>query len=192
MINMKLNKNMVASLILLVLVAALYRIIPGRPYGFAPQWAMAVFAGAVIRDKKFAMILPVLSMFFSDMFYQILYTNGLSDMPGFYEGQWQNYILFGFLTLVGFQIRKLNFVNIIIASLAAPTIYFILSNLVLWAGWSGTRGLGRPKTWSGLMQCYSDALPFYRTSLYASLVFGALLFGSYILITRNLERKVAV
>ena len=192
MINMKLNKNMVASLILLVLVAALYRIIPGRPYGFAPQWAMAVFAGAVIRDKKFAMILPVLSMFFSDMFYQILYTNGLSDMPGFYEGQWQNYILFGFLTLVGFQIRKLNFVNIIIASLAAPTIYFILSNLVLWAGWSGTRGLGRPKTWSGLMQCYSDALPFYRTSLYASLVFGALLFGSYILITRNAERKVAV
>src|SRR5215471_17593285 len=120
---MKLNKNMVASLILLVLVASLYRIIPGRPYGFAPQWAMAVFAGAVIRDKKLAMILPVLSMFFSDMFYQILYSNGLSDIPGFYEGQWQNYILFGLLTLIGFQIRKLNVLNILLASLAAPTVY---------------------------------------------------------------------
>jgi hypothetical protein len=189
---MKLNKNMVASLILLVLVASLYRIIPGRPYGFAPQWAMAIFAGAVIRDKKLAMILPVLSMFFSDMFYQILYSNGLSDIPGFYEGQWQNYILFGLLTFIGFQIRKLNVLNILLASLAAPTVYFILSNLILWAGWSGTRGLGRPKTWTGLMQCYNDALPFYRTSLFATVIFSALLFGSYFLISRNAERKVAI
>src|SRR5215471_13570155 len=99
---MKLSKAIIWSFVLLVVVAALYRVIPGRPYGFAPQWAMAVFAGAVIKDKKFALIIPVLSMFFSDMFYQILYSNGLSDIPGFYEGQWQNYILFGLLTLIGF------------------------------------------------------------------------------------------
>jgi len=60
---MKSSKNIVWSFILLVIVAALYRIIPGRPFGFAPQWAMAVFAGAVIRDKKWAFIIPVLSMF---------------------------------------------------------------------------------------------------------------------------------
>ena len=84
---------MVASLILLVLVAALYRIIPGRAYGFAPQWAMAIFAGAVIKDKKLAMILPVLSMFFSDLFYQILYSNGLSDMPGFMRAMAELYFV---------------------------------------------------------------------------------------------------
>jgi hypothetical protein len=185
---MKLSKTIVWSFILLVIVAAFYRIIPGRPYGFAPQWAMAIFAGAVIKDKKFALIIPVLSMFFSDMFYQVLYASGLSDMQGFYEGQWQNYILFGSLSFIGFLIKRINVVNVLMASIAAPTIYFILSNLILWAGWSGTRGLGRPKTWDGLLLCYNDALPFYRTSIESTIVFSAILFGSFYFITRNAVR----
>jgi len=188
---MKLDKNLGWSLVLLILIAALYRIIPGRPFGFAPQWAIAIFAGAVIRDKKLALAVPVLSMFFSDMFFQILYASGLSSMQGFYEGQWQNYLLFGMLTFIGFAIRKINALNIFIASIAAPTVYFILSNFILWAGWSGTRGYGRPKTWSGLTQCYNDALPFYRTSIYATIVFSIVLFGTYYLLKRNLVKNTA-
>jgi uncharacterized protein DUF6580 len=182
---MKLNKTLIWSLLLLTLVAALYRIIPGRPYGFAPQWAMAVFAGAVIKNKKWAFAIPVLSMLISDIIYQILFINGLSAMQGFYEGQWQNYLLFALLVVIGFAIRKMNVLNIFVASIASPTVYFILSNLVLWAGWSGSRGLGRPKTFSGLMQCYTDALPFYRTSLIATIVFSAILFGTYYFISKK-------
>lgn len=188
---MKLSKTIIWSFVLLILVAAIYRVIPGRPYGFAPQWAMAVFAGAIIKDKKFALIIPVLSMFFSDMFYQVLYASGLSDMQGFYEGQWQNYILFGSLTFVGFFIKKINIVSVLLASVAAPTIYFILSNLILWAGWTGTRGLGRPKTWDGLVLCYNDALPFYRTSVISTIVFSAILFGSFFIISRNSTKVVS-
>jgi Family of unknown function (DUF6580) len=172
-----------------MIVAALYRVIPGRPFGFAPQLAMAIFAGAVIKDRKFALIIPVLSMFFSDMFYQILYSSGLSTIQGFYEGQWQNYLLFGLMTFVGFMIRKINVINVITASFIAPTLYFILSNFILWAG-TGTRGLGRPKTWSGLMQCYNDALPFYRMSLLATLVFSGIFFGTYYLISKNASKTV--
>ena len=86
---------------------------------------MAVFAGAVIKDKKWAFIIPVLSMFISDLLYQVLYIGGVTDMQGFYEGQWQNYILFTLLVFVGFAIKKLNVLQITIASLAAPTLYFI-------------------------------------------------------------------
>jgi hypothetical protein len=182
---MKLSKTIIWSLIILIVILSLYRVFPNRPYGFAPQWAMAVFAGAVIKDKKWAFIVPVLSMFISDLLYQILYSAGLSTMQGFYEGQWQNYILFGVLVFVGMAIRKINVVNVLIASLAAPTIYFILSNFILWAGWTGTRGLGRPKTFDGLLLCYNDAIPFYRTSLYATVIFSAILFGAYYLIRKN-------
>lgn len=182
---MKLNKSLIWSLILLTVIAAVYRIIPNRPWGFAPQWAMAVFAGAVIKEKKWAFIIPVLSMFISDILYQVLYMNGLTPISGFYDGQWQNYLLFAVLAVFGIMMKKINVMNIFAASLAAPTAYFILSNLVLWAGWSGTRGLGRPKTFSGLMQCYTDALPFYRTSLIATVVFSAVLFGSYYLISKR-------
>jgi hypothetical protein len=183
---MKSSYKIIWSFLLLVLIAALYRIIPGRPYGFAPQWAMAVFAGAVIKDKKWAFIIPVLSMFISDLFYQVLYIGGFSSIPGFYEGQWQNYLLFTLLVFVGFAVKKLNVLQIAAASLAAPSLYFIVSNFLVWASNGTTRGLDRPKTFNGLMLCYSDGIPFYLTSLLATLVFSAILFGTYAFI-RNYQ-----
>lgn len=182
---MKLNKSIVLPFLLLIILFAVYRIIPNRPPGFAPQWAMAIFAGAVIKNKKWAFALPVLSMLISDIIYQALYVNGLSSIQGFYDGQWQNYLLFALLVVIGFAIKKINVQNIFIASLIAPTVYFILSNFVLWAGWSGTRGLGRPKTFNGLMMCYTDAIPFYKTSLIATVVFSAILFGTYYFISKK-------
>jgi hypothetical protein len=176
---MKSSNKIIWSFLLLVVIAALYRIIPGRPYGFAPQWAMAVFAGAVIKDRKWAFIIPILSMFISDLLYQVLYIGGLTSIPGFYEGQWQNYLLFTLLVFVGFAVKKLNVLQITAASLAAPTLYFIVSNFLVWASNGTTRGLDRPKTFNGLMLCYSDGIPFYRTSLLATLVFSAILFGTY-------------
>jgi len=184
---MKVNKNLLLSFLLLTIVAALYRIVP-RPVNFAPQIAMAVFAGAVIKDKKWAFVLPILSMFISDLLYQLLYLNGLTVIPGLYEGQWQNYILFALMTVVGFSIKKIKVLNVLAASIAAPTIFFILSNFVVWAGWQGTRGLNRPKTFEGLLLCYNDAIPFYGNSVMACIFFSAVFFGTYVLIRRRQEK----
>lgn len=184
---MKSSKNIVWYFLLLVVISALYRIIPGRPFGFAPQWAIAVFAGAVIKDRKWAFIIPVLSMFVSDLLYQVLYSGGLTNMPGFYEGQWQNYVLFTLLVFVGFAVRKINVLQIAVASVAAPTLYFLVSNFLVWASNGITRGLDRPKTFNGLMLCYADGIPFYRMSILATLVFSAILFGSYFFI-RNYQQ----
>lgn len=180
---MKITKSVILSLVLLTLVAALYRVFPNRPLGFAPQYAMAIFGGAIfIKNKKWAFVLPLLSMFLSDLLYQALYIKGLSTIPGFYTGQWQNYVLFALLTGIGFFIKKINVPNVLAASIASPTVYFILSNFVVWAGWQGTRGFNRPKTWDGLMQCYADALPFYPNSIYATIIFSTVLFSGYYLI----------
>src|SRR5580765_1473099 len=165
---MKPSKNLVWLFLLLIIIAAVYRIIPGRPYGFAPQWAMAIFAGAVIKDRKWAFIIPVLSMFISDLFYQGLYLGGITNMKGFYEGQWQNYLLFSLLVFVGMAIKKLNVLQITAASFAAPTFYFLASNFLVWASNGATRGLDRPKTLEGLMLCYTDGIPFYKMSILAT------------------------
>lgn len=187
---MKLSKNVVFTLIALIVVAALYRVIPGRPFGFAPQIAMALFAGAVIKDKKYAFALPLVSMFISDAIYQILYMSGLSIIPGFYEGQAINYILFTSLTAIGFLIKKISVVNVAIASFAAPTVYFLLSNFFVWL--SGTGGYQHPQTFEGLMMTMSDGIPFYKNSIWATLFFSALLFGSYYLFYyRHLKTKQA-
>src|SRR5687767_10613874 len=120
---MKISKQVVVSFILLVIIASLYRIMPDRPYGFAPQIAMAIFGGAIIKDMKLAFLLPLLSMFISDALYEVLYRNGVGNMPGFYEGQITNYILFASMTIFGFMIRKINVAKVIAASFAAPTAF---------------------------------------------------------------------
>ncbi|MEO7800686.1 MAG: DUF6580 family putative transport protein, partial [Ginsengibacter sp.] len=150
---MKISKQVIISFILLVVIASLYRIMPGRPFGFAPQIAMAIFGGAVIKNKKLAFLLPLLSMFVSDVLYEVLYRNGVGNIKGFYEGQISNYILFGSLTVFGFMVNKLNIARLAIASFAAPTVYFLVSNFMVWLSNSAEAGLGRPKTFAGLMQC---------------------------------------
>lgn len=179
---MKITTRIMIALALLTAVCALYRIVPGRPWGFAPQIAMALFGGAIFtNNKKWAFAVPLLSMFLSDVLYEVMYQSGASTMPGFYEGQWQNYLLFALLTTVGFFIRKINVLNVLLASIAAPTVYFIISNFTVWIGGGG---YNRPKTFNGLMMCYNDGLPFYQNSLYATVFFAAVLFGSYYLIKK--------
>jgi hypothetical protein len=190
-VNMKINKDTIWSFVLLVVIAAVYRIIPGRPGGFAPQIAMALFAGSVIADKKMSFLLPLLSMFVSDALFELLYINGLTAFQGFYDGQITNYVLFAGLTVIGFWVKKNNIAHIIGGSLAAATIYFIASNLLLWiAGGLGINNLPYAKNWAGLMECFTVAVPFYLKSIYATLTFSAVLFGAYYLLNKYAFNKV--
>lgn len=172
---MKENKSTLVALGLLILAASLYRVLPNRPFGFAPQWAMAIFGGAVIKDKKLAFLFPLLSMFISDTLYQLLFQNGASQIWGFYEGQLTNYILFGSLTFFGLMIRKISWVKIIAASLAAPSAYFLISNFLVWINGAGYNR-------ATLMQAYADGIPFYQISLIATIVFSVVMFGIYFFI----------
>lgn len=171
---MKQNRSVLAAFGLLILAASLYRVWPDRPFGFAPQWAMAVFAGAIIKNKKLAFLLPVFSIFISDTIYQLMFQNGTSQIWGFYEGQWSNYLLFASLTVFGLMIRKINWIKIMAASLAAPSAYFLISNFLVWIGGGGYHR-------ATLMESYMDGIPFYQMSLLATLVFSGVLFGSYFL-----------
>ncbi len=181
---MKVSRQMIISFILLVVIASLYRIMPGRPFGFAPQIAMAIFGGAIIKDKRYAFLLPLLSMFISDALYEILYRNGIGNMRGFYEGQVTNYILFGLMVCFGFFIKGFNVTRIAAASIAAPTAYFLLSNSLIWFSNSPNAGLGRPKNFSGLLLTLNDGIPFYLWSVAATFIFSAIFFGCYYFLTR--------
>lgn len=176
---MKFSKHTLVPILLLVLIAALYRAIPGRPWGFAPQFAMAVFGGAIIKDRKLAFLLPLASLLISDLLYELLYTYGFTEIRGFYKGMFENYLIFGSLTTIGFFVQANKVSSIAGGLLAAPTAFFFVSNLLTWAG---NGGYQRPMTFSGLVTAYIDGLPFYANSIIASLVFGVVLFvGNYLL-----------
>ena len=183
---MKQNKSIFIAFGLLIISASLYRVWDGRPLGFAPQIAMAIFAGAVIKRKSWAFILPVLSLFISDALYEILYINGMTEIGGFYSGQFTNYLLFAGLVAIGFMIKNIKVSSVLLASLAAPTVYFIVSNLLVWFNGGG---FARPKTLDGLMMCYADAMPFYRGSLVGTLVFSTIMFGGFYMIQQYVVKS---
>lgn len=168
-----------------MLIASLYRIMPGRPLGFAPQIAMALFAGSIVKDKKFAFILPLFSMFVSDLLYEVLYSFNIAAVPGFYEGQLLNYVLIGAVTFIGFAVNSKKILQIIAGSFAGAIAYFFLSNLAVWLGGGlALNNLPYPKTAEGLLTCLTAGLPFLKGSLYATLFFSGILFGGYYLLEK--------
>jgi len=60
------------------------------------------------------------------------------------------------------------------ATLASAVIFYLLTNLSVWAG-----DPLYAKTWSGLIACYTAAIPFFRNSLIGDFSFVAVLFGGF-------------
>ncbi|MGF7230837.1 DUF6580 family putative transport protein [Arachidicoccus sp.] len=175
---MKLSYKILLSFTLLIAVAILYRLIPmpSGIYGITPMFAMAIFGGVLFsKDKKYAFALPLITFFLSDVLFEILFKAGKWSVPGFYSGQLINYILFALVTCLGFFIKKAKVLNIAVASVAAPTLFYILSNFSVWI-----TGNYYPKSLAGLQQCYVAGWPFYFPySIVSTLVFSGILFGAY-------------
>ena len=187
---MKLNKSNLLVLLILILACALYRVWDSRPMGFAPQIAMALFAGSISKDKRFAFLFPILSLFISDLLYQFLYSQGLSTIKGFYSGQWQNYLLIASITIIGFFINKNKIGQIFIGSLAGAVYFFLISNFMVWIGGGlDINNQPYPRSLSGLMLCFSEALPFFKWSVLSTLLFNGVFFGTYYLLGKSVLKK---
>jgi hypothetical protein len=70
------------------------------------------------------------------------------------------------------------------ASLAASLSFFAVSNLAVWAVWNMY-----PKTLTGLAECYTMAIPFFRNTLASDLLFAGAFFGLAALLP-HLSRRV--
>ncbi|AXY75060.1 hypothetical protein D3H65_14205 [Paraflavitalea soli] len=184
---MKLNRSIVIYLVVLIAAASLYRAFDNRMWGFAPQIAMALFGGMAIRNKAWAFALPLFSLFISDVIYEVLYTKGLTPIRGFYDGQWGNYLIMGSVTLIGFLFNKVNIKNIVLGSLIAPVYFFLVSNFMVWAGLGVSL---YPRTWAGLVECFTQAVPFFKGSVLGTFFFSAIFFGVYYFVNRSARHKV--
>ncbi|MBN2820872.1 MAG: hypothetical protein JXP36_18005 [Bacteroidales bacterium] len=160
---------------LFVLFAAFSRLIP-HPPNFAPIGAMALFGAAYFSKKHIALIIPVLSMWLSDIVINnTIYAKYFDGFTFFYQGFYWTYLAFVLIGLVGFLLLKRTKPhNILIASLSASILFFIISNFGVW-----TSGTMYTKDFRGLLTCYTVAIPFFKNSLMGDLVYCGILFGSF-------------
>ena len=155
----------------LILLAVISRILPFHIPNVTPLIAVALFAGAKFNDKKWAVIIPIVSLFISDA---ILSYQNHYDL-------FHNTILFtyGSILLIIFLGRfllneKTKIGKTIGLTLASSLIFFVLSNLGVWLfGNMYTLNL------EGLIQCYVMAIPFNKFTWLGDLFFVFVLFGAH-------------
>ena len=144
--------------------------------GFSPVIAIAVFAGMIIQQRRYSFIMPLLALLVSDLIIHVLYLSGQFDFAGIYHGQWKIYLMLLSTTLIGRLFQAKSYLRIGAAALVAPTLFYLISNFAVWLG---ADGVLYTKDFSGLVQCYVAAIPFYKNALLATVGFLPVLLLSY-------------
>ena len=186
---MKLNYKLILFTALLVVAAVFSKLYFSTKLewsGFSPIMAIALLAGMIIKDKSASFLLPLASLFISDIIIEVLFRFKLFPYEGFYGYQLLNYALLLVTTLVGWLMKGNKMSRVIGGAIIAPTLFFALSNLTVWFSASFYT-----KDLNGLTECYVAALPFYLHSLIATFVFLLVFLFSYNYITKS-ERKLLV
>lgn len=151
---------------LIVLLAVLSRFIPHVP-NFSPVYGALLFGGAHLK-KRDSIWFPLILLGASDF----VLTNLIYHM----SIGWAELIqlaAFAAIILMGWLLRqKITLRHFSLACLAAPTVFYLISNFGVWLGWHSY-----PPTWAGLIECYVAAIPFYGYSLASTFLFAGVLFA---------------
>ncbi len=120
-------------------------------------------------NRSIAFLLPFVVMLISDA------------IIGFHAHMPVVYGLFLVTVLIGFALRdKVKMGTVIGASLLSSTLFFLGSNLAVWYGSAFyTQDL------TGLMACYTMAIPFFQNTILGDLFYTGALFGSYFWISQR-------
>jgi len=153
----------------LILLAAALRIAP-HPWNFTPVGAMALFSGAVLKDRRLAFFFPLLALFAGDIFV------GLHKLIPIV------YASFLINVAIGLWLRdRRTIARIALATLFGAIQFFIVTNFAVWQFLGGF-----PHNVSGLAACYISGIPFFWNTLAGDALYATLLFGGYALAERML------
>ena len=143
----------------IVLLLALSRLIP-HPPNFTPLGAMAILAGATIKDFRLALLIPLSAMLASDIFL------------GFHSSMLFVYASVAIIVLAcHFWLKKLSLISLGLAALFAAILFFLVTNFGAWLShdmYAHTIG--------GLGQAYTAGIPFFKNTLLSNLFFIAISF----------------
>lgn len=181
------NKQHIILALLLVIAAALSRL-ADHPMNFTPITGIALFS-AFVFEGKWKLIVPFAAILLSDIALE------LSQGIGFHNGTALVYSGFALMIGLGYLIIKnINLLNIVLATVAASTLFFLLTNFALFYPEATTANglMGYPHTMTGVVASYTAGLPFFKNMLMGDLIFTGVIFSVYSLADRFiLNRSLA-
>jgi hypothetical protein len=168
---MKTRKLFLIIVSAIVIFGVIARIMP-HDANFAPMGAIALFAVAFYKKKSLALIIPVSAWWLSDLYLNnVVYPSNEGFTWFTYDQLFSILALIAIVGLGSLLLKKLSIASVMISSLSASLIFFVISNFGVWI-----KGFMYPKTWSGLITCYEMGLPFYKATFVSDLVYTGVFF----------------
>ena len=155
----KLTKNFQSYFlpICLILILSFSRLIP-HPSNFTPILAVGVFSGFYFRNFLLGALIVIFSMFLGDLYL------------GFHDKMFFTYISLAIAVALGLLIKRLKFTEILFSGLVSSVCYFIITNFGAWLTLEMYE-----KNFSGLLQSYTLAIPFFHNTLISTFLYLILL-----------------
>lgn len=175
------NKTLIFLLITAIIVFGfVIRLFP-HMHNFAPMGALALFAAAFYKRKYLAFIAPATVWFLSDLYLNNFVYQLSEGFTFFSSFQLYNVIAIALIVILGtFLFKKLSVAKIALGSVSASLIFFIVSNFGVWL-----QGGLYPKTFAGLTNCFTMAIPFYKATFVSDMIFTIIFFGAMYFITKS-------
>lgn len=147
----------------LVVLTAASRVAP-HPWNFTPMIAVALFGGARIARPWLAALAVLGCLALGDL--------ALGFFP--YDGMEWVYGAMLLVVAIGRLLRtRSSILATLVGALGAGALFFFVTNFAVFTGTM------YPHTFTGLVECYTAALPFYRNQIAGDLLFTTALFGAY-------------
>ena len=158
-----------AVIVTMIALAAILRVSP-HPWNLTPIGAIALFSGAMFRNRWIALLLPLASLFVGDVF------------VGFHKLMLIVYASFALSVAIGRWLRENRSVQRIGgAVLLGAAQFFAITNFAMWA-----LGGYYPKTAAGLATCFLAGGPFFWNTLGGDALYAGILFGGFALAEKML------
>jgi len=160
---------------LFVVIAVAIRVLAGTgafaTHGFTPVGASLLFFGSRMSRKQFWA--PVALLIGSDLYLNLkVYGMGLT---------WDQTVVWAWYVgacFIGVLLHnRVKPLPVLGAGLGSAVSFFLVSNFAVWAA-----GYLYPRTWAGLLESYTKAIPFFRNGLASDLFFATVFFSIPVLV----------
>ena len=146
-------------IVLLIILGITTRLIPHLSQ-FTAVLAVAMFAGMYL-SRQHALLISLTVMVITDV------------ILGFHDTMLYTYGSMAVIVLLGGWLKgRKNFFNVLGGSFASSLIFFVITNFGAWLSLY-------PRTLAGFMECYTMAIPFFRTTVFSTVAYSLVLFAAY-------------
>lgn len=165
-------KNNTSFILILAAIAVVSRLIP-HVANFAPVLAIIVFIGYLSSSWKKAVLSALAIGILSDAALHVNYLLGGSEWEGFYLGAEFTYVSYAIAAIIGATLNSSSILKNTAFTLLGAIAFFIITNLGVWL-YSGMYAL----SFNGLIECYTMALPFFRTTALVNVIGALVVFSA--------------